>query len=421
MTMVKPRLMVMMFLNYFVWSAWYVTLGTWLSQRLHFTGEQVGLVAGTTAVGAIVSPFLAGWVADTILPAEKVLALLHAVGAVLLVVASRQTSFGPLYTVVLAYAICFMPTLGLTNSIAFRHLTDTKREFGPIRVLGTTGWIVAGLLVGGLRVEDTALPMRIAAGASVVLAVFALVLPRTPPIARGRGFSLGAFAPPEARALFREKSFAVFVAASFLICIPLQFYYALTNLFMNQAGVVNAAGKMTGGQMSELGCMLLIPWFFRRLGVKGMLAAGMGAWVLRYLCFAYGDAGGRMWMLWVGIVLHGICYDFFFVTGQIYVDGKAPQALRAAAQGMITLITYGLGMFVGSWLSGAVLEHYSVPAAVAGGAVGHDWRPVWLIPAAISGVVLVSFLLVFSDRGLEGKREGVGEAMGAATAVPNGI
>ncbi len=416
--MVKARLAGMMFLEYFVWSAWYVTLGTWLSQRLHFTGEQVGLVAGTTAVGAIVSPFLAGWVADTFLPAQVVLSMLHAVGAALLFWASGQSRFAPLYTLVLLYALFFMPTLALTNAIAFRHLRDLRKEFGPIRVMGTTGWIVAGLLVGRLRIEDTAVPMRIAAGVSVVLAVYALVLPATPPKAERAGFSLRAFAPPEARALFRERSFAIFVLASFAICIPLQFYYALTNLFLNQVGVQYAASKMTAGQMSELGCMLLIPWFFRRLGVKGMLLAGMGAWVLRYVCFAYGRPGAGMGLLWLGIVLHGICYDFFFVTGQIYVDAKAPAALRSAAQGMITLITYGAGMFVGSWLSGAVLEHYSLPAVA--GVVGHLWRPVWLIPAGISAVVLVGFLLLFSDRSVE-RVAGVEPAMEVANAVPDGL
>ena len=416
--MVKGRLAAMMFLEFFVWSAWYVTLGTWLSQRLHFTGGQVGLLAGTTAVGAIVSPFLVGWVADVFLPAQRVLALLHGVGAVLLFLASGQTRFGPLYALILLYALFFMPTLSLVNAIAFRHLTDLKREFGPIRVMGTVGWIAAGLTVGGLRVEDTAVPMRMAAGVSVLLVVYAWTLPATPPRAERRGFNLEAFAPAEARALFKERSFAVFVLASFLICVPLQFYYAMTNLFMNQVGVVNAAGKMTGGQMSELGCMLLIPWFFKRWGVKGMLTAGMGAWVVRYLCFAYGRPGDGMWMLWLGIVLHGICYDFFFVTGQIYVDGKAPAALRSAAQGMITLVTYGAGMFVGSWISGAVLQRYALPPV--NGVVGHEWRPLWLIAAAISAVVLLGFVLLFSDRSVE-RVETVEPALEMVNAVPDGL
>ena len=341
---IKGKLAGMMFLQYFIWGAWYVTVGTWLGQGLHFSGEQIGLIAGTTAIGAIVSPFLAGWIADNLLAAEYVLAILHLLGAALLMLASAQVHFAPLYALVLLYAVAYMPTLSLTNALAFRHMRDPKLEFGPIRVLGTIGWIAAGLLVGGLRLEATSAPLRVAAAASLLLAVFSLALPHTPPLSSRSGpFTLAVLFPPQVRSLFRERAFAVFVAASFLICIPLQFYYAFTNLFLNQAGVHNAAGKMTGGQMSELGCMLLIPWFFRRLGVKYMLVAGMSAWVLRYAFFAYGNAGSAVWMLWAGILLHGICYDFFFVTGQIYVDRKAPLAFRSAAQGMITLITYGGG------------------------------------------------------------------------------
>ena len=202
---------------------------------------------------------------------------------------------------------------------------------------------------------------------------------------------------------------AVFAIASFLICIPLQFYYAFTNLFLNQSGVSNAAGKMSAGQFSELFCMLLIPWFFRRLGVKYMLAAGMLAWVVRYLLFAYGNAGPGMWMLWLGILLHGICYDFFFVTGQIYIDLKAPAALRAAAQGLISLITYGVGMFVGSWLSGAVVDHFA--GETVGGHLLYRWRPIWIFSAVASGLVLMAFLLAFRDKGTEAPQSAVSEAM----------
>ena len=395
-TLVKPRLAAMMFLQYFIWGAWYVTVGTWLVERLHFTGTQIGLVAGTTAVGAIISPFVAGWVADTLLATQHLLAILHGVGAVLLFAAASNTQFTPLYLLVLLYACCYMPTLSLTNALAFRHMRDPKIEFGPIRVLGTLGWIIAGILVGSLKWEDTAIPMRLAAVASLAMALYSLSLPDTPPLAKRSRFQFSTLLPPEAFNLFRERSFALFVLASFLICIPLQFYYALTNLYLNQIGVHNAASRMTGGQMSELFCMLLIPWFFRRLGVKYMLAAGMSAWVLRYLFFAYGNAGSASWMLWAGILLHGICYDFFFVTGQIYVDRKAPLALRAAAQGMITLITYGAGMLVGSWLSGFVVDHYA--AATVNGVTMYSWRPIWLIPAGIAGVVLLLFLVFFSDR-----------------------
>ena len=392
----KARLSGMMFLEYFIWGAWYVTLNTWLSTGLHFSAEQFALAAGTTAVGAMVAPFLVGLVADRFYATQRVLALLHLLGAALLFVASRQTSFTPFYIVLLLYCFLFMSTLALTNSLAFRQMSDPKTEFGPIRVLGTLGWIAAGILVGKLGLEATAHPMQIAAGASLAMGLYCLTLPHTPPLARAGRVTVGSIMPREAIALLSNRSMAVFAIASFFICIPLQFYYAFTNLFLNQAGVVNAAGKMTGGQMSELFCMLLIPWFFRRLGVKYMLVAGMSAWALRYVLFACGGVGPRMWMLWLGILLHGICYDFFFVTGQIYIDRKADAGLRAAAQGLITFITYGLGMFAGSWLSGAVAQHYSF---VRGdGIVGYNWHAIWLFSAFASAAVLLAFLLTFSER-----------------------
>jgi nucleoside transporter len=393
---IRARLGVMMVLEYFIWGAWYVTVGTWLSTGLHFSGQQVGLVAGTTAIGAIAAPFLVGLIADKLFATQKILATLHLAGGVLLLVVSRQTAFAPLYAVVLVYCLCFMPTLALTNSLSFRQMTDPKLQFGPIRVLGTAGWIVAGLSIGALKLEATAHPLQIAAAVSVFMGLYSFTLPDTPPLARGTEISLSGLYPKEALLLLKERSMAVFAIASFLICVPLQFYYAFTNLFLNATGVHNAAGKMTGGQMSELFCMLLIPWFFRRLGVKYMLAAGMFAWVLRYVLFAYGNAGPGVWMFWLGILLHGICYDFFFVTGQIYIDRKASAALRAAAQGIITLITYGLGMFVGSWLSGAVVDHYAQHAA--DGAVTYDWRGIWIFAAVSSALVLAAFLLTFSER-----------------------
>jgi nucleoside transporter len=407
MSLVKVRLAAMMFLEYFIWGAWYVTVVTWLMKTLHFTGVEGGLVAGTTAVGAIVSPFLAGWIADRFFATQHVLAVLHGAGAVLLWMAAGQTVFGPIYWLVLAYACVYMPTLALTNSLAFRQMKDPKLEFGWIRVFGTAGWIVAGLLVGGLNLEATATPLKLAAGCSLVLAVYALTLPHTPPLKQAESFKVRGVVAPEAMRLLKDKSFAVFVLASFLICIPLQFYYAFTNRFLNEIGIQNAAGKMTGGQMSELGCMLLIPWFFRRLGVKYMLIAGMSAWAIRYAMFAFGNAGSGIWMLYFGILLHGICYDFFFVTGQIYVDRKAPVAYRAAAQGMLTLITYGTGMLLGSWLSGQVVDHYATVAA--DGSATHTWRPIWMIAGGLSAAILVLFFFAFKDR--EGEAAAVAQPL----------
>jgi len=392
----KSRLGLMMFLQYFVWGAWYVTLGTWLAGALHFSGRHVGWTAGTTAIGALVSPFFVGLIADRWIAVQKALGILHALGAVLLLVASRQSAFGPLYVCVLLYSICYMPTLALTNALAFRQMREPQQEFGPIRVFGTIGWIVAGLLVGNLGIESTAVPMQMAAGCSLLLALYCFTLPNTPPLVQATPFSLDQIIPKEAIRLLGNRSMAIFAFASFLICIPLQFYYAFTNLFLNEIGIHDAAAKMTGGQMSELFCMLLIPCFFRRLGVKYMLAVGMLAWTIRYVLFAYGSGGAMMWMLWTGILVHGICYDFFFVVGQIYIDREAPEALRAATQGLITLLTYGAGMLVGSWLSGRVVDVY---ARTGGNGVPvHDWRSIWMFSAACAGLVLVLFLGAFSEK-----------------------
>jgi nucleoside transporter len=387
---VRIKLSSLMFLQYFVWGAWSVTMGTWLGQTLGFSGEQIGLAAGTTALAAMISPFFVGMIADRFLATEKILAALHLTGGLILLYASTMSAFGPFYAVLLGYSLCYMPTLALSNSLSFHQMKDPAREFPAIRVLGTIGWIVAGLLVGTLGLEATALPMRLAAGASVLVGVFCLALPHTPP-SRGRRASMSDVLGLEALGLLRERSFAVFVLGSFLICIPLQFYYAFANPFLNEIQVVNAAGKMTLGQMSEIGFMLVMPIFFRRLGVKNMLIVGMAAWAARYLLFAYGNNGSLVWMLYSGILLHGICYDFFFVTGQIYVDQKAPPDLRAAAQGLIAFVTLGLGMFIGSWVSGRIVDAFALPGG------GHAWERIWIVPAAMAGAVLLLFAAFFKS------------------------
>jgi nucleoside transporter len=391
-TSIRVKLSVMMFLQYYVWGAWYVTMGTWLAETLKFSGEQIGLAYGTTALAAMISPFFVGMVADRFFATERLLAALHIAGALVLVLASTQTTFGPLYGVLLVYTLGYMPTLALSNSLSFRQMRDPGREFPGVRVLGTLGWIVAGLTIGTLGLEATAVPMRLAAAGSLALGLFSLALPHTPPQKLGHRPTLGDVLGLDALQLLREPSFAIFALGSFLVCIPLQFYYAFTNPFLNEIGVSNAAGKMTLGQMSEIGFMLVMPWFFRRLGVKYMLLVGMAAWAARYLLFALGDNGTLAWMLYGGILLHGVCYDFFFVTGQIYVDSKAPADLRAAAQGFIAFVTLGVGMFIGSWLSGVVVDRFSI---VTTGLVEHDWRSIWIVPAAGAGVVLLLFALFF--------------------------
>ena len=392
---IRIRLSIMMFLEYFIWGAWYVTVGTWLGVGLRFDGKSIGLIAGTTALGAIVSPLVTGAIADRYFAAQKILGALHLVGAVLLFAVAQQHSFAPVYGLLLAYCFCYMPTLALTNAICFRHVQNVQEQFTGIRVLGTLGWIVAGLLIGFAKIESTSHPVELAAICSLLMAAYSFTLPPTPPQEYQSQFSLKSLFPQGVLHMLKKRDFAVFVVASFLICIPLQFYYAFTNLFLNEIGVANAAGKMTISQMSELLFMVTIPWFFRRLGVKYMLAAGMAAWMIRYLLFAFGNAQRGMWMLYIGLVLHGICYDFFFVSGQIYVDKSVPESIRAAAQGFITLATYGFGMLVGSSLSGYVVDLFRRQTTTV---VSHEWRAIWIIPALASGLVLGLFLPLFRER-----------------------
>jgi nucleoside transporter len=389
---IRLKLSTMMFLQYFVWGAWSVTMGTWLSATLHFSGEQIGLTYGTTALAAMLSPFFVGMIADRFFATERLLAVLHVIGGIVLFYAAMQTSFVPLYIVLLAYTLCYMPTLALTNSLSFHQMEDPAKEFPGIRVLGTIGWIVAGLTVGAMQIEASATPMRLAAAGSIVLGLFSLALPHTPPKKVGHRVGWREVLGWDALKLLRDSSFAIFVAGSFLICIPLQFYYTFTNPFLNELNVSNAAGKMTFGQMSEIFFMLVMPWFFRRLGVKWMMLVGMLAWAARYALFAAGDNGALVWMLYAGILLHGICYDFFFVTGQIYVDQRAPEDLRAAAQGFIAFVTLGIGMLIGSWLSGRVVDHFTSTAAV------HMWNRIWVVPAVGATAVLVLFAGFFTSQ-----------------------
>ena len=384
------KLALMMLLQYFIWGSWYVTMSSYMAEHLHSKGVQIAAAYNALAIATMISPFFVGMIADKYFAAQKIMGVLHLLGAALLFMATKITGNSAFYWVILFYSLLYMPTIALSNSVAFHQMSDPGKQFPWIRVFGTVGWILAGLLISSLSIEKSVSTFYMAASVSAILGLISFFLPNTPPKANTSATASKALGT-DAFVLFKNKPYLIFFIAAILVCIPLSFYYGFANEFLNELNVSNAAAKMTMGQMSEAIFILAIPFLFYRIGVKNMLLLGMTAWMIRYVCFAYGNTGANLWMLYAGIILHGVCYDFFFVTGYMYTEKKAGEKIKSSAQGLFTFATYGVGMFIGTWISGFIVDNYKLET-------GHDWLKIWFVPAYIAVGVLVYFLLFFKEK-----------------------
>jgi len=392
MSSVNRRLAAMMFLEFFIWGAWYVTVGNYMT-AIDLT-DVIYWAYTVSPIAAVVSPFFLGMVADRFFATERVLGVLHILGGLAMLAAPSLAYSGSLFILVLLLHVLFyMPTLGLTNSLAFHHITDREKQFPVIRVFGTIGWIVANVIVSAvLHADATPLPLYIAGAAGILMGLYSFTLPHTPPPARGTRPTARSILGLDALEKLWSKPFFVFALSSLLISIPLSAYYAYAPVFVSAAGLESPAFKMSFGQMSEVAFMVAMPLFFARLGVKWMLVTGMGAWVLRYALFAAAAPTGAFWLIMLGILLHGICYDFFFVTGQIFVDQKSTDDIRGQAQGFLVLLTYGVGMLVGAQISGWIFNRIVPDPAVLA-----NWQAFWILPAAFAFVVMIYFALRFEN------------------------
>lgn len=415
----RLQLSTMMFLNFFVWGIWFVTMGTYLTKgHIGATGGQTGLAYGTQCLGAIIAPFIIGMIADKFIAAQKILGFLHIVGAGVLYYISSRTDFASFYSLLLIYMVLYMPTLALVNSISLKQISNPEKEFSGIRMWGTIGWIVAGLIIGWFawepssqlmtaasatdatdavkgQLKDSASVLKItftiSAFVSLAMGIYSFFLPNTPPPKAGQKVTVAEVLGLDALKILKDKNYLIFFFASILICIPLAFYYGQANQFLNEAGMAKAAAKMTMGQIAETVFLFLMPFFFAKFGTKQMLLIGMFAWIARYALFAYGDVGSNIWMLYLGIILHGVCYDFFFVTGQIYTDIKAGPRVRSSAQGLITLATYGLGMYIGFYVAGQYVDKFKISDTQ------HDWKQIWIFPCLFAAGVALMFIAFFKN------------------------
>ncbi len=385
----RLKLSIMMVLQYAVWGAWAVPLASYMSGPLGFDGASVGWVYSTTAIAAIISPFFIGMVADRYFSTERCLGVFHLIGALFLYLASKT---GPgevtyLFSIMLLYSLCYMPTIALTNSLSFRNMSKPDQQFPGVRVFGTIGWILIGWVIGfklfGLE-EISAQPLLMASGLSVALGIFCFFLPHTPPMETASDV-FGVLTKP--LGMLKDKAFAIFVVVSFLISIVLAFYYQLANPFLHAIEAPNPQALQTIGQLMEMILLPFLPWFIYRLGIRWTIMIGMVAWCIRYLIFSTGS----VWpVALIGLPLHGVCFDFFFVTSQIYVDEESPDDIRASAQGFLALVTLGLGMFIGNLLAGSTVDSATVDGVI-------NWTKVWLVPFGGAFLSVVLFLIFFQE------------------------
>ncbi|WP_299212104.1 nucleoside permease [uncultured Aquimarina sp.] len=404
---IQFQLSLMMFLEFFIWGGWFVTMGSYLPNTLNTTGAESGMAYSTQSWGAIIAPFIIGLIADRFFNAERILGVLHLIGALLMYQMANATDFSAFYPYVLGYMIAYMPTLALVNSVSFNQMNDPAKQFSFVRVFGTIGWIVAGLLISyafhwdseeGVASGMLKNTFLMTAIASAVLGIFSFTLPKTPPkVSKEQKITISDILGLDAIKLLKDRNFLIFFISSILICIPLAFYYQQANNFLTEIKISEPTGKMTIGQISEVLFMLLLPFFFKKFGFKKTILVGMLAWGIRYLLFAYGDSGELAFMLIVGIALHGICYDFFFVSGQIYTDSKAGEKFKSAAQGLITLATYGLGMLVGFYVAGKITDANLISEGQ------HNWNSIWIFPAVFAAAVMILFAIFFKNEKIEYK------------------
>ena len=397
---VSVQLSLLMFFQFFIWGAWFVTMGTFLSQEFNSSGSELSIAYETQSIGAIIAPFIIGLIADKYFAAQKVLGTIHLFGAFLLYNAGISENFSFFYPYILIYMLLYMPTLALANSVAFRQMKDPSKEFAPIRIFGSIGWIIAGLLIGYFSWESLNTlknTFYMSSFISLILGVYSFTLPNTPPIIeKNKTKTISEIIGLDALKLLNDKAYLVFFIASILICIPLAFYYQHANQFLNEIGMEAAAAKMTLGQISEVLFLSLLPFFIKRFGFKSTLIVGIFAWGLRYLLFSLGADGMNSWMLILGIILHGICYDFFFVSGQIYTNLKCKPEYKSSAQGLITLAHYGLGMLIGFRIAGYLTDLYVIND-------GHNWEKIWIQPSIFSFVILILFIFTFRNEQIETK------------------